>query len=77
MKPFENIGGMRVTVSPHATEEYTLFPDRKRTKRGMRRLRARYGTLKRRRPCAFQTPMGLVVHPDIYRELLRQTGDTP
>lgn len=62
-------GGIQITVSEHATEEITLFSDRKRTKRGMRRLRAKYGSLRRRVPCAFKTPFGLVMHPDFYAKL--------
>lgn len=69
--------GLKITVSPHATELIRLFPDAKRTKRGRRRLLAKYGKrfpgLQRRIPCALKTPFGLVVHPDIYAELKRRT----
>jgi hypothetical protein len=62
-------GGMRVIISEHATEEFRIFPDKPRTKRRMRRLRGKWGNETRRRPCAFQTPQGLIVHPAIAAKL--------
>ena len=66
------IGGMNILVSEHATEKFRIFPDRKRTKRGNRRFRAKWGSDIRRRPCAYKTPFGLVVHPTLYAALRAQ-----
>lgn len=67
------LNGMKITVSENATEEFHIFPDRKRTKRGERRFRAKYGSDIRRRPCAFKTPFGLIVHPKIWAQLRVET----
>ena len=62
-------GGLRVIVSEHAQESFRIFPDKKRTKRRMRRLRGKWGSEYRVRPMAYRTPHGLVCHPSIAAKL--------
>lgn len=63
---------MRILVSPHATEERLLFPDKPNTKRRRRRTLGKYGRLSARFPAAFIIAGRTVMHPRIYDELRRQ-----
>ncbi len=62
-------GGTRVMGSDAATALYRIFPDKPRTKRRMRRLRGKWGNEFIRKPCAYQTANGLIVHPTIWAQM--------
>jgi len=65
-------GGMNVMVSLNATERVLRWPDKKRSRRLIKKLTKRLGPQICIRPAAFQTPMGLVVHPEIYAKLKKE-----
>lgn len=67
--------GMPVVVSEHATHTGPRFPDKKRTKRRMRRVIGRYGSWEVTRPIAFQLEGNLVVHPRIADRLRREARE--
>lgn len=67
--------GVPVVVSEHATETVPRFPDKKRTKRRMRRVRGKYGSWMVARPCAYEAMGKLIVHPLIADRLRRQARD--
>ena len=62
-------GGMPITVSLNATQRVQNWPDKKRSKRLIKKLTKRLGPQFFDKPAAFKTPMGLVVHPEIYKQL--------
>lgn len=64
--------GVPVIASEHATEDFRIFPDKKRTKRRLRRLRAKWGSETRRRPAAFATPTAMFVHPTLLEKMKRE-----
>ena len=65
--------GMKVTVSLNATERVLRWPEKRRSKRLIKKMTKRLGPQVWMKPAAFQTPMGLVVHPEIYAELKRRS----
>jgi hypothetical protein len=67
-----DVASVNVIQSEAAMERIVLFPDKPRTKRRMRRLRGKYGDLVRYKPCAYQTPQGIVVHPSLYAQLAQR-----
>ncbi len=66
--------GIPIIASEYATEEVPLFPDAKRTKRGLRRRMAKYGKrfpgLKKRVPCAFMFQGKMIAHPAVYQAVM-------
>lgn len=61
--------GMNITTSPHATERVLRWPDKKRSKRLVKKMTARLGPQIHYRPAAIVTPWGMVVHPEIFAKL--------
>lgn len=64
--------GMRVIVSENALTDTTerLFPASKnRSARIRKKLIKRFGGEFRKKPAAFKTPAGLVMHPEVWRQL--------
>ena len=68
--------GVTVTVSLHATERVLRWPDKKRSRRLIKKMTKKRGPQVWMKPAAFNTPMGLVVHPEIYGRLRNMTGRT-
>ncbi len=68
-QPFGTFMGMPVFVSTMATELRPRFPDKKRTKRRVRRVVGRYGSWMVRRPGAWRVGPSLVVHPEVFHQL--------
>jgi hypothetical protein len=67
-------GGLNVTVSIHATERVgPHWPVKPRSKRLHKKMEKKRGPQFTVKPAAFNTPLGLVVHPEIYAELKRRT----
>ena len=66
-------GGVNITVSEYAYEMVPIFPYKKRTKRRVRRTRAKYGRIDRMNPLIFETPHGFVLHPKLYADLKNRT----
>ena len=65
--------GVKIIQSSGCYEMVPLFPDKKRSKRRDRRVRGKYGRLDRMNPLAYQTPMGMVMHPILYAKLKERT----
>lgn len=65
--------GTKIIVSQHATKEQVNWPIKKRSRRLHKKMTKRLGQQITIVPCAFQTPMGMVVHPLIF-EKLRKAG---
>lgn len=64
--------GLPITVSPHAVQETSerLFPvSRHRSARIRKKLLRRFGGEFRKVPCIWQTPAGIVMHPERYAAL--------
>jgi hypothetical protein len=72
---FGTYGGLQIFVSSHCTEEVCRFPDKKRTKRRMRRVIGKYGSWKVRRPAAYRAGPALYVHPVIYDQMRRELAE--
>lgn len=64
--------GLNIQVSPRATKEIVLFPDKPRTKRRMRRLIGKYGRDRKHVPTSYRIGQTLVFHPVIYADLKRR-----
>ena len=64
--------GTKITVSVNATERAERWPVKRRSKRLHKKLTKLRGQQFYDKPAAFQTPFGLVVHPEIYAEFKRQ-----
>lgn len=62
-------GGVNITVSIHAVERKENWPNKRRSKRLIKKLTKLRGPQITYAPCAFKTPLGLVVHPTIYAQL--------
>ena len=71
-KSLSAFAGTKIITSDQACEMVPIFPDKPRTKRRLRRTRGKFGCTDRLNPLAYQTPFGLVVHPQIAAELRRQ-----
>lgn len=70
-----SIGGRRIIVSPHAVvdTETRLFPaSRHRSKRIHKKLVRRHGGEFTKKPCIYETPQGIIVHPALLPELRRR-----
>lgn len=61
--------GVKLIVSVHATEEAWRWPKKKRSRRLVKKMTKKYGPQIYRKPCMYMTPFGLVMHPDIYRQM--------
>lgn len=66
--------GVKITVSEHATQEAINWPVKKRSRRLHKKLTKKRGPQITRKPCALQTPWGLVVHPTIYTALIAEAS---
>lgn len=64
--------GTKIIVSVNATERAERWPVKRRSKRLHKKLTKLLGPQFYEKPAVFQTPFGLVVHPEIYAELKRQ-----
>ena len=70
-----SFGGLKITVSEHALEttDERLFPiSRHRSNRVFKKLTKRFGGEFMKVPCAYQTRIGVVMHPKKYAEFERQ-----
>ena len=65
-------GRINIVTSEHAYEMVPIFPDKPRTKRRLRRTRARFGRTDRMSQLVYKTPYGFVMHPKLYAELKRR-----
>jgi hypothetical protein len=63
------IAGMPVIQSVHMTKTVPLFPEKKRTKRRMRRVIGKYGSWTREAPCYMIYDRSIIAHPAIYARL--------
>lgn len=68
--------GMQVIQSASALTTRPRFPDKKRTKRRMRRVRGKYGSWMVQVPGAFRFGGKLIVHPKIYKNMLIEARKT-
>lgn len=69
-----SLTGMQVTVSINATESAgPHWPVKRRSKRQYKKLVKRLGPQFTEKPVAIKTPFGLIVHPEIYAEMQRQS----
>lgn len=68
---------MKVTVSLNATEPYENWPSKKRSRRLIKKMTKKRGPQIMYRPAAFQTPFGLIVHPEIYAKLRNHPKGEP
>ena len=67
-----SFSGVSITVSANATERVLRWPEKKRSRRLHKKLTKRLGPQVWNKPVAFRTPMGIVMHPDLYEELKRR-----
>lgn len=67
-------GGVNVTISPHAVQRRENWPIKRRSKRLYKKLTKKRGPQFTEVPCAFQTPMGLVVHPEVWAQMRAQSA---
>lgn len=73
--PLGTFGGVPVYVSPHATETRPRFPDKKRTKRRLRRVIGKYGSWYMRAPACLRFNGALIMHPKLADELKRRARE--
>jgi hypothetical protein len=66
-------GGMKITVSTNATARTLRWPEKKRSRRLIKKMTKRLGPQVYMKPAMFETQYGLIVHPEIYAELQRAT----
>ena len=69
----QQIMGLTLTVSPHATKRVTNWPEVRRSKRLYKKLLKKRGPQFSDQPCMLKTPFGIFVHPHIYAELIAAT----
>ena len=68
-----SFSGVNITVSVNATERVLRWPEKKRSRRLHKKLTKRLGPQVWNKPAAFQMPMGIVMHPDLYAEIKQRT----
>jgi hypothetical protein len=64
-----SFGGINVTVSLNATKRVENWPNKKRSRRLVKKMTKKRGPQITYEPAAFETPFGFVVHPDIYAKM--------
>lgn len=67
--------GLPVHVTEGALERVARFPDKKNTKRRRRRVIGKYGSWSVLKPVAYRIGGALVVHPEIYARLKKESRD--
>ena len=62
--------GLKIVVSQHATKLTYHWPDKKRSRRLIKKMTKRLGPQVTMEPCAYQMADGrMVVHPSIYAKM--------
>lgn len=68
-RPMNSIMGTPITISAEAYETRQIFPDKPRTKRRLRRTKAKFGRTQYNHPMAYRMGNSIVMHPTIYAAL--------
>ena len=64
-----SFSGVKIVTSQFAMQRVENWPVKKRSRRLHKKLTKKHGPQFTEKPCAFMTPHGYVVHPDIYTQL--------
>ena len=63
------IGGVRITLSADVLKRVRVWPEKKRSRRLIKKMTEKRGPEFIDKPAIYQTPIGFVCHPSLYQSL--------